>query len=54
LRNSLLGSARWPKTLVDEALEVAGIDGGRRAETLSVEEYVRLARELQPAGARGD
>lgn len=54
LRNSLLGSARWPKSLVDEALELAGIDGGRRAEMLSVEEYVRLARELQPGGTRGD
>ena len=51
LRNSMLGSSSWPKETVDEALQSAGIDGGRRAETLSVDEYVRLTLGLQRAGA---
>ncbi len=34
-----------------EALEGLGIDPQRRAETLSVAEFVGLARTLQPAGA---
>ena len=44
LRNALLASGLGygPET-VSEALDLAGIDGKRRAETLSVEEFVRLA-----------
>jgi 16S rRNA (adenine1518-N6/adenine1519-N6)-dimethyltransferase len=30
-----------------EALERLGIDAARRAETLSVEEFVAVAREMQ-------
>ena len=30
----------WPQ---EQALEVAGLDGGRRAETLSAEEFLNLA-----------
>lgn len=34
---------------ISEVLEVAGIDGTRRAETLSLEEFCRLARCVQTA-----
>lgn len=40
LRNSL--SSGWGKGLTDSVLTTAGIDGGRRAETLSLEEFQRL------------
>ncbi|MBK6581011.1 MAG: ribosomal RNA small subunit methyltransferase A [Sandaracinaceae bacterium] len=47
LRNALRGL--FPDTTqLDAALEGAGIDGQRRGETLSVEEFARLA-ELLPA-----
>jgi len=44
LRNSVLSSTGWPAAGLDGALAEAGIDGRRRAEALSVEEYVDLAR----------
>ena len=34
------------KELIVEALERAGIDPGRRGETLSVEEFAKLSNEL--------
>ncbi len=43
LRNALLGAARDPAR-VDGALAAAGIDGKVRGETLSVEDFDRLAR----------
>ncbi len=47
LRNSLKG-------LLDaEAIEAAGIDPGARAETLSVEEFRRLAEEVEGDGGMG-
>jgi 16S rRNA (adenine1518-N6/adenine1519-N6)-dimethyltransferase len=43
LRNSLLSAGSWGRDVVDAALADAGIDGRRRAETLSVDEFVSLA-----------
>ncbi|HEY8418221.1 MAG TPA: 16S rRNA (adenine(1518)-N(6)/adenine(1519)-N(6))-dimethyltransferase RsmA [Limnochordales bacterium] len=52
LRNALQGAAGpWDKAAVPAALAAAGIDGSRRGETLSVEEFVRLAAALQQASA---
>lgn len=47
LRNSLLAAGRWGREQVDLALDTAGIEGGRRAETLSVEEFIRLASAMR-------
>lgn len=47
LRNALLRIE--PAARVDAALAHAGIDGGRRGETLSVEEFDTLARALEQA-----
>ena len=46
LSNSLSGAGNLPKELVREVLEAAGIDPGRRAETLSIEEFARIANGL--------
>lgn len=48
LRNAL-GTLR-PRAEVEAALARAGIDGGRRAETLGLEEFVALARALGAGG----
>ena len=45
LRQSLKSLGREPGDL----LAAAGIDGTRRAETLSVAEFCALARALEPA-----
>ena len=51
LRNSLaLGLAESP-ALVEAWVRAAGIDPQRRAETLSLEEWGRLARSVGPASA---
>lgn len=50
LRNSLLGSG-FAAATVDPALASAGIDSGRRGETLTLAEFARLADALQPAPA---
>ncbi len=42
LRNSL-SSLAVDKSIITAALEAAGIDGGRRAETLTIEEFVQLS-----------
>jgi 16S rRNA (adenine1518-N6/adenine1519-N6)-dimethyltransferase len=49
LRNSLTkGDALGlPKQAVLEALEAAGIEGGRRPQTLSLEEFAALARAVK-------
>ena len=39
----------WSKNLVQNALALAGIDSARRGETLSVEEFARLARSYDSA-----
>jgi 16S rRNA (adenine1518-N6/adenine1519-N6)-dimethyltransferase len=49
LRNAL--RAVFAEAAVDAALATTGIDGKRRAETLSIEEHAALAREI-PAGPR--
>lgn len=49
LRNALTKSGAFglPREGLSAALEAAGVDGSRRAETLELEEFARLARELQ-------
>lgn len=49
LRNAL--RARYPDGAIDSALGAAGLDGGRRGETLTLEEFSLLARELPRARA---
>ncbi|MBI4510390.1 MAG: ribosomal RNA small subunit methyltransferase A [Deltaproteobacteria bacterium] len=48
LRNAL--RARFPEQAVDSALRLAGIDGARRGETLSVEEFASIANALKTPG----
>jgi 16S rRNA (adenine1518-N6/adenine1519-N6)-dimethyltransferase len=45
LRNSLIGSG-WQAGPLDQSFAAAGIDPGRRGETLTVEEFGRLANLL--------
>ena len=45
LRNSL--RARFEAQAVEAALAAAGIDGGRRGETLTIDEFVRLDERLR-------
>lgn len=49
LLNSL-GSTGAPKSVLAEALDEAGIDRNRRAETLSLEEFARLSDALAHRG----
>jgi 16S rRNA (adenine1518-N6/adenine1519-N6)-dimethyltransferase len=49
LGNSLAALHNYDKQTLSEALSAAGIDPGRRAETLSLEEFARLADSLQEA-----
>jgi 16S rRNA (adenine1518-N6/adenine1519-N6)-dimethyltransferase len=46
LRNTLIHNLGLPADRVSAGLEAAGIDGRRRAETLSVPEWVALSRAL--------
>jgi 16S rRNA (adenine1518-N6/adenine1519-N6)-dimethyltransferase len=46
LRNSLTHNLGLPAEQVTAGLEAAGIDGRRRAETLSVQEWVELSNAL--------
>ncbi|MBQ9059691.1 MAG: 16S rRNA (adenine(1518)-N(6)/adenine(1519)-N(6))-dimethyltransferase RsmA [Firmicutes bacterium] len=46
LSNALSGAGDLPKETVREVLAAAGIDENRRAETLSIEEFARIADEL--------
>jgi 16S rRNA (adenine1518-N6/adenine1519-N6)-dimethyltransferase len=50
LRNSLAAGLGLSREDVEEALTASGIDGSRRAETLSQDEFAQLAADL---GARG-
>jgi 16S rRNA (adenine1518-N6/adenine1519-N6)-dimethyltransferase len=50
LRNSVLASTGWDGARFDVASAAACIDGRRRAESLSLEEYVALARETHKQG----
>ncbi len=47
LLNSLKGTALFPVEKLPAALAAVGIDGGRRAETLSIAEFVELAKVLR-------
>jgi 16S rRNA (adenine1518-N6/adenine1519-N6)-dimethyltransferase len=47
LRNSLSAGLRMSKESADDALAVAGIEPSRRAQTLSIFEWVRLYQSLQ-------
>jgi len=50
LRNALLGSTlEFSDESISAALELAGIDPKRRAETLSVKEFVNLSNTLEKA-----
>jgi 16S rRNA (adenine1518-N6/adenine1519-N6)-dimethyltransferase len=52
LRNAL--RAAFDAEAVDAALVSTGIDGGRRAETLSVEEHAAVARAIPASTRRAD
>lgn len=55
LRNALKGSlAITDADRLSSALAAADIDGGRRAETLSVDEFNRLGRSLRAGGLLND
>jgi len=49
LINSLVGSGcQWPREMVANVLADCGIDPSRRAETLDMDEFIRLAARLKP------
>lgn len=52
LLNTLSRSRGLGRAAAEEALARAGIDAYRRGETLSLEEFARLARELSDHGGR--
>ncbi len=52
LRNALATGLHCPPSAIDAALTSAGIDGCRRAETLSLGEWGRLCAALFPADGR--
>lgn len=54
LRNSLGQGLRQPGSSIDPLLAAAAIDGRRRAETLSLEEWAALYRAAAAAGALGE
>ncbi len=49
LLNALTSLGAYDKQSLSEALEAAGIDPGRRAESLTLEEFARLSDSLQEA-----
>jgi len=48
LHNALAAGLARPQTEISAALERAGVDGRRRAETLTLEEWAAIARTLSP------
>jgi 16S rRNA (adenine1518-N6/adenine1519-N6)-dimethyltransferase len=50
LRNAVLAWTGWSGDRLDEVLAQVGVDGGRRAETLSVDEYVQVASAALRSG----
>lgn len=48
IRNSMAARG-FEKAVLDQAFERAGIEGSRRAETLSVEDFIGLAEAIQEA-----
>lgn len=53
IRNALAGALGAAPETVGDALARAGIDNAARPATLSVDDFVRLARALESAGAPG-
>ncbi len=53
LSNSLRLSLGLEPTAADEILRRAGLDGGRRGETLSLDEIIDLANAIHATGLRG-
>jgi Dimethyladenosine transferase (rRNA methylation) len=51
LRNSLLSTLDVDRDVVDALLAAAGIDGSRRAETLSPEEFLALGSAFAVVGS---
>ena len=49
LSNSLAASGMFSRAAIAAALEASSIDGSRRAETLSLEEFARMAEALRVA-----
>jgi 16S rRNA (adenine1518-N6/adenine1519-N6)-dimethyltransferase len=49
LLNALTSLGDFDKNTLSEALERSGIDPGRRAETLTLEEFAKLSDNLQEA-----
>jgi 16S rRNA (adenine1518-N6/adenine1519-N6)-dimethyltransferase len=47
LQNNLTAWLKWPRDEVDRVLREQGIEPRRRGETLSVDEFIRLARALK-------
>jgi 16S rRNA (adenine1518-N6/adenine1519-N6)-dimethyltransferase len=47
LRNSMSAGLGWNKNRTEALLESAGIDPGRRAETLSLPEWLKITEEFQ-------
>ncbi len=50
LRNSLSAGLGLAPVLADESLEQAGVDPGRRAETLSLQEWARVTQQFHARG----
>ena len=46
IANSMSSKLGWPRDQIDDLLDAAGIATSRRAETLTVPEWRRLAEEL--------
>jgi 16S rRNA (adenine1518-N6/adenine1519-N6)-dimethyltransferase len=50
LRNSLSAGLRFAPAEAEQALEQAGVDPGRRAETLSLQEWARVTKNVHALG----
>ncbi|HEY3343069.1 MAG TPA: rRNA adenine dimethyltransferase family protein, partial [Anaerolineae bacterium] len=50
LRNTLSAGLSWSKVEADQLLQSAGVDPTRRAETLSMAEWIRLSEIVQREG----
>jgi 16S rRNA (adenine1518-N6/adenine1519-N6)-dimethyltransferase len=50
LLNALIEKSRKPRNTVIELMDAAGIDPGRRGETLAVEDFARLTTAFHDAG----
>lgn len=50
LVNNLMEKSRRPRNTVSDLIEAAGVDPGRRGETLSIEEFARVTAVFHEAG----